>query len=72
MPTRVIVLCWAADHALRIIIADTKFEFGIDRHGNLLADGMLTGLVAVLACRHRAGVVRQASTVCPPFLSAAG
>lgn len=35
----------AADHALTrgIIIADTKFEFGIDRHGNLLlADEIFT------------------------------
>jgi phosphoribosylaminoimidazole-succinocarboxamide synthase len=35
----------AADHALRkgIIIADTKFEFGTDRHGNLiLADEIFT------------------------------
>lgn len=35
----------AADHALRkgIIIADTKFEFGLDNHGNLvLADEVFT------------------------------
>ncbi|HTM83361.1 MAG TPA: phosphoribosylaminoimidazolesuccinocarboxamide synthase, partial [Mycobacterium sp.] len=35
----------AADHALRkgIIIADTKFEFGVDAHGNLvLADEVFT------------------------------
>ena len=35
----------AADHALTkgIIIADTKFEFGVDTHGNLvLADEVFT------------------------------
>ena len=45
----------AADHALTrgIIIADTKFEFGIERDGNLLlADEIFTpGLLAVLAGR---------------------
>ena len=46
----------AADHALSrgIIIADTKFEFGVDADGELvLADEVLhPGLVALLARRH--------------------
>ncbi len=47
----------AADHALTkgIIIADTKFEFGIDTHGNLvLADEIFT--------RTRRGIGRLTST----------
>lgn len=64
----------AADHALTrgIIIADTKFEFGIDRHGNLLlADEIFTPDSSRYwpADDYRAGVVRPAST---NSLSAAG
>ena len=47
-----------ADHALTkgIIVADTKFEFGVDKHGNLrLADEVFTPDSAVLARRRLAG-----------------
>jgi phosphoribosylaminoimidazole-succinocarboxamide synthase len=53
----------AADHALRrgIIIADTKFEFGVDAHDNLvLADEIFTPDSSRYwpAADYRAGVVQ--------------
>jgi phosphoribosylaminoimidazole-succinocarboxamide synthase len=53
----------AADHALRrgIIVADTKFEFGIDEHDNLvLADEIFTPDSSRYwpAADYRAGVVQ--------------
>jgi len=54
----------AADHALTrgIIIADTKFEFGVDEHGNLiLADEVFTPDSSRYwpADHYRAGVVQE-------------
>ena len=54
----------AADHALTkgIIIADTKFEFGVDGHGNLvLADEVFTPDSSRYwpADRYQAGVVQE-------------
>ena len=46
---------FAADHARarNIIIADTKFEFGLDKSGDLLLidEALTPGLIAVLADR---------------------